>query len=89
MVNLFAFRATEPSDMFAGIDPVGPGNDEWLMKFSKDAGVVVAARGNDGTHLDRSKEAVRLIPKLHYLKLNMTGEPAHPLYLKADLQPTR
>jgi len=89
MVNLFAFRATEPSDMFAVIDPVGSGNDEWLVKLSKEAGVVVAAWGNDGSHLGRSKEIVRLIPNLQYLKINKTGEPAHPLYLKALLQPIR
>ena len=85
--NLFAFRATEPSDMFASYDPVGPGNDEWLVKLSKDAGVVVAAWGNSGSHLGRSKKVLQLIPTLHYLKINKTGEPAHALYLKATLQP--
>jgi len=87
MANLFAFRATEPSDMVNAKDPVGPDNDKWLVKLSKDAGVVVAAWGNDGAHLGRSNDVVKLIPNLHYLKLNVTGEPAHPLYLKGSLQP--
>lgn len=87
MANLFAFRATEPADMFAASDPIGPGNDEWLTKLAESAGVVVAAWGNDGAHLGRSKEVTKLISDLHCLKLNKTGEPAHPLYLKASLRP--
>lgn len=43
MANLFAFRATEPADIFAASDPIGPGNDEWLIKLADGAGVVVAA----------------------------------------------
>jgi len=30
----FAFRATDPDDMKAAIDQVGPENDEWLIKLS-------------------------------------------------------
>ena len=87
MANLFAFRATEPADMFAASDPIGPGNDEWLIKLADGAGVVVAAWGNDGAYLGRSNEVTLLISDLHCLKINMTGEPAHPLYLKGSLRP--
>ncbi|HEC24975.1 MAG TPA: DUF1643 domain-containing protein, partial [bacterium] len=41
MVNLFAFRATSPSDMRASIEPIGSDNDEWIQKLSKEAGVIV------------------------------------------------
>lgn len=88
MANLFAFRATDPSELLTAKEPIGHENDEWLLKLSKNAGVVVAAWGNDGLHLGRSNEVIQLIPKLHYLKINATGEPAHPLYLKKTLQPT-
>jgi hypothetical protein len=87
MGNLFAFRATNPSKMREAEDPVGPGNDEWLKKLAKDAGVVVAAWGNGGAYLERSSAVMRLIPNLHCLKMTQVGEPAHPLYLKANLQP--
>lgn len=87
MANLFAFRATKPADLFAASDPIGAGNDDWLIKLSESAGVVVAAWGNGGTHLGRAKRVTQLIPDLHCLKLNRTGEPAHPLYLSADLRP--
>jgi len=87
MVNLFAYRATSPSEMMSSNDPVGAENDKWLTMLAKDAGIVVAAWGNDGTHLDRSSKIKKLLPNLHYIKMNKSGEPAHPLYLKADLRP--
>jgi hypothetical protein len=83
--NLFAYRSTDPSGMMATEDPVGEANDEWLLILAKDAGVV--AWGNDGAFLDRSKQVKKLLSNLHYLKLNQSGEPSHPLYLKSDLLP--
>jgi hypothetical protein len=87
MTNLFAYRATDPKDMKAQNDPIGANNDIWLNKLANDAGIVVAAWGNDGRYLSRSKMVVEMLPNLHYLKMNKSGEPAHPLYLKADLIP--
>ncbi|MFQ3247759.1 MAG: hypothetical protein ACI9SP_004418 [Arenicella sp.] len=87
MTNLFAYRATDPKDMKAQNDPIGANNDIWLNKLANDAGIVVAAWGNDGSYLSRSNMVVEMLPNLHYLKMNKSGEPAHPLYLKADLIP--
>ncbi len=87
MTNLFAFRATEPTDMMAAIDPIGVGNDEWLVKLAGNAGIVVAAWGNNGNYLNRSKQVVELLQNLHCLKMNKSGEPTHPLYQKSNLQP--
>lgn len=87
MANLFAFRATAPSDMMAASDPVGLENDVWLSKLSADAGIVVAAWGNDGIYLGRSTEVKVALTNLYCIKMNKSGEPAHPLYLKSDLVP--
>jgi hypothetical protein len=87
MTNLFAYRATDPKDMKSQKDPIGAENDIWLNKLANDAGIVVAAWGNDGRYLNRSNMVVEMLPNLHYLKMNKSGEPAHPLYLKADLIP--
>lgn len=87
MANLFAFRATDPSDMMAANEPVGSENDTWLNNLSKDAGIVVAAWGNKGSYLDRSTQVKNILPDLHYIEMNKSGEPAHPLYLKANLKP--
>ena len=43
--------------------------------------------GNDGSYLNRSGEILGALLNLHCIKMNKSGEPAHPLYLKADLKP--
>lgn len=89
MANLFAFRATDPLDMKASKDPVGQENDQWLKKLSNESDLIVAAWGNDGSYKNRSQQVIELIPNLHYLKINKSGEPAHPLYLSSELKPQK
>ena len=87
MANLFAFRATQPADMKLAADPVGPDNDATLCQLAKDAGVVVAAWGAHGAHLDRGAQVRAMLPGLHHLRLTKDGHPGHPLYLPASLTP--
>ncbi|MHC5194686.1 DUF1643 domain-containing protein [Pseudomonas frederiksbergensis] len=87
MLNLFAFRATDPADMLAAVDPVGPDSDRHFLEFTRSAGVVVAAWGNDGAHLGRHRAVAQIVPHLHCLKVTKAGYPGHPLYLKGDLIP--
>ena len=69
------------------IDPIGTENDAWLYKLPREAAIIVAAWGNDGSYLNRSGEILGALLNLHCIKMNKSGEPAHPLYLKADLKP--
>lgn len=87
VANLFAFRATYPRDLFAADDPVGPRNDAWLRRLGRDAALVVAGWGNHGRNGDRALRVRRQLPALHCLRLNGSGEPAHPLYLPKTLTP--
>lgn len=87
IVNLFAFRATLPSDLKKAEDPVGADNDYWIEQAHRNAGLTVACWGNDGDFQQRAATVCRRIDKLHCLQLNKTLHPAHPLYLKATLQP--
>ena len=87
MANLFAYRATKPKDLLARKRVIGKDNNDWLLDLAKDADKVIAAWGNDGRYLSRSTQVKKLIEPLHCLKLNKSGEPAHPLYLKAGLTP--
>lgn len=87
MTNLFAFRATNPKDMMATAKPVGPDNDAVLQKHYYGAGVVVAAWGAQGDHLNRGGAVRCLLPSLHYLRLTKDGHPGHPLYLPKTLTP--
>ncbi len=88
MANLFAYRATEPADMKAALDPVGPQNNRWLKKLAGEADLIIGAWGNDGSYLERAQDVIVKLPPLHCLKMNKTGHPAHPLYQKASTEPT-
>jgi hypothetical protein len=87
MLNLFAFRATKPEVMKQVKDPVGSENDAHILKVVKEAGLVVAVWGNHGTHESRSIEVMKWVKDLNCLKVNKSGEPCHPLYLKGSLKP--
>ena len=56
------------------------------VKTSKKVDLAVAAWGNKGSHLNRDKEVKKIIPNLKCLKINKSGQPAHPLYQKKDLK---
>ena len=89
MLNLFAFRATDPKVMLRVADPVGRDNDEYIRRYVRGAGVAIAAWGARGTHMGRDRAVREMIPSLHYLRLTKDGHPGHPLYLPAELRPVR
>lgn len=91
VVNLFAWRATQPSELGRVHDPVGPLADAYLLAAAGHAQKIVCAWGNDG-HLQGRGEAVcRLLKEaghpLFHLGLTQSQAPRHPLYLKKTLQP--
>jgi hypothetical protein len=88
MANLFAYRATEPKEMQAASDPIGPENDQWLQSLSEEAAIVIGAWGNGGQFLDRGNIVIKTFRGMHCLKMTQLGQPAHPLYLKGNLRPT-
>lgn len=93
VTNAFAWRATDPVAMKEADDPVGAENDAAIVQAACRASLVVCAWGNHGTHLERSARVVSLLKRcgirLHALRVNGSGEPAHPLYLKGTLRPRR
>lgn len=90
VVNLYAFRATDPKDLFRAADSVGPENWEYIWTAVRSADLVVCAWGKPGHGRGRwmKDELIRKAAiRLHVLKLNRDGSPAHPLYLSKNLQP--
>ena len=88
MVNLFAFRATDPKEMMAAEDPVGPENDKWLLRVTFEAKMVVAAWGIKGSYKGRASQVMtRLQTPLFCLGTTKEGYPRHPLYVKANVRP--
>lgn len=88
MTNLFAYRATEPKDMLAADDPVGPENDRHLVDTATDerTGLVLAGWGTHGGYRDRDRAVTRLLDGVKVWSLGRTkdGHPRHPLYVRAD-----
>ena len=89
VTNVFGWRSTDPNGMKAVKDPVGPGNDAAIVRAAKESEITVCAWGNHGAFLERSSRIKDLLKnqKLHTLRVNANGEPAHPLYLPANLRP--
>ena len=89
MVNLFAYRSTLPSKLKKVKYPIGSENDKYIVTLSKKADITVAVWGNNGNLYSRDKQVLSLIPSLMCLKINKSGQPAHPLYLKKGLKLTK
>lgn len=91
MLNLFAFRATDPRDMKAHVEPIGDRNTYAILNWANCCSQIVAAWGNHGTHLNRAADLSYDLRdhgyKIHHLGLTKTSQPKHPLYLRADTQP--
>lgn len=88
MLNLFAFRSTDPKRMLAAEDPVGPENDRWIESVCRSAHLVVAAWGNHGSHQNRDLHVARMLGHagvtLRCLGTNANGSPKHPLYVPGN-----
>lgn len=86
ILNLFAFRATDPKDMERAPDPIGPDNDEYLNAASfRVNGPLVAAWGAHKSAVDRGRYVAAFLrwPML-CLGTTADGSPRHPLYVRAD-----
>lgn len=89
MTNLFAFRSTDPRGMRRASHPIGVDNDKWLLRCASGAGIIIAAWGKNGPFMGRSEAVIKMLPTLHYLRLNDDGTPEHPLYIPAITKPRR
>lgn len=87
VLNLFAYRSTDPKALPHAADPVGPENDRHIREVlgRPNVGVVVAGWGADRFARSRA-EVVKAIIRLAGRPLqcwgtNDDGSPKHPLYL--------
>lgn len=91
VLNIFAYRATDPRDMRRADDPVGPGNDAAIAQGLSWADQVICAWGTHGEHLNRGPHVEAMLRKaggsLYHLGLSKAGHPKHPLYIGYQVQP--
>lgn len=89
--NLFHLRATDPKEMLAAADPVGPSNEDLYLGLLDTCPTILCAWGNHGAHLGRDRVVISLLKtcgaNLVCLGVNRDGSPKHPLDLASDLAP--
>lgn len=85
LVNLFAFRSTDPYAMKEAADAVGPHNDSYIRTASFECWPLVAAWGTHGGYLLRDRTVMRIVKEcgtvLKCLGVTKDGYPKHPLYI--------
>jgi hypothetical protein len=84
VMNLFAFRATDPQVMKRSADPVGPDNYRYLVEAIATAPMIVCAWGGhaDARRVSHFKE-LAAGRELLCLGVNRDGSPKHPLYVRS------
>lgn len=91
VLNIFAWRATDPRDMRAAADPVGPGNDAAILSSLPWADQVICAWGTHGAHQGRGPAVAAMLRgadvALFHLGLSKDGHPKHPLYIGYAVHP--
>lgn len=96
LCNVFAWRAPHPDELLQVADPVGPENDDWIVRTATPDGgplpVVVCGWGPTVEQLGRRDRHVLELLRAagvtpHYLRLTKGGHPEHPLYLRESLTP--
>jgi hypothetical protein len=93
VVNLFAWRATDPKLLVrSGEDPVGPDNDNHIVRQAIAAEKIVCAWGASVRAIrePRARAVVALLSRsfdLHVIELTKDLVPRHPLYLSLRKTP--
>ncbi len=92
VVNLFAWRATEPAQLPAERElAVGPEADAHLLEAARSTDLVVCAWGVHGVRFGRDQEVLGLLRGAGVepmcVGVSKEGHPRHPLYVRAGLKP--
>ena len=95
MLNMAAFRSTDPRGLLPLADPIGPENTaknllRWALAASPDIPAIAAWGTNAGrtTALHAQALAIQAVfPQLDCLRTSAAGYPVHPLYLPKSLRP--
>jgi hypothetical protein len=92
VMNLFAYRSSNPIALTQVVDPVGVENDEYLVALTERVDDILLAWGNWGRLSDRNRSVLQLFSNrtdLYCLGKTKSGQPCHPLYLPKTSLPMR
>lgn len=91
MLNIFAYRATDPSEMKKQEHLDLQDNIEKIVEVARECDLVVGCWGVHGSFMGQGKKVVEVLGKngikLYCLGITKDGHPKHPLYLRGDLKP--
>lgn len=88
MINLFAYRATSPKDLADAGYPVGMHNNDAIdLALEDNFGCLVAWGALKKEARWQAEQTLYRLPNLvHCLGRTKSGDPRHPLYVRADAQ---
>lgn len=90
VVNIFALRSTNPAGLKSTIDPVGTGNDDFIMAAARASDEVICAWGTKGSLNGRAKRVRDMMfrggIKTVCLEKTNDGYPKHPLYVSGNVK---
>jgi hypothetical protein len=91
VVNLFALRATDPTQLRVSTDPVGPENNAHLIEVTAGSQLTVAAWGSSwpgplADYVRRVGAELRQPGDVRCLGRTGQGDPRHPLYVKGTTE---
>jgi len=94
VVNIFAWRSTDPGQLYGADDPVGARNDAAIRRCASRADLVVAGWGVHGALHERGERVAAMLGRIcepTCFGLTKAGHPKHPLYLRKDaaIEPLR
>lgn len=91
VMNIFAFRATDPKDMRAAKDPIGRENNNVIKALAYRCKQVLCGWGSHGSFRERGKHAEELLRSMHIkpliIAMTKCGNPVHPLYQSYEKKP--
>lgn len=86
VVNLYAYRATSPADLWKAASPVGEHNDQHIRQAIERSQLIVAAWGADKKARLRGQQVFAQLPEVVCLGITQSGAPWHPLYVRYETE---
>jgi hypothetical protein len=87
VVNLFAWRATKPTDLPSFAEAIGPKNPDIIDGAISRCDIVICAWGANSMAMEYGKQIISTArasrPAVYCFGKTKTGAPKHPLYIKS------
>lgn len=87
VVNVFAWRATKPTDLPRFAEAIGPKNPDTIDGAISRCDIVIVAWGANSMAMEYGKQIISTVrasrPAVYCFGKTQAGAPKHPLYIKS------